>query len=72
MTRGVIRLGILLPVDVMFFRFDFERVAQDARARMWRGPEPHNLGSKRVEPVVFVMRFVVERDVYGHGEKLKM
>ena len=51
----------------MFFWFDLEGVAQDARARMRCGPESHDLGSKCDEPVVFVMRLMVERDVNGHG-----
>ena len=63
---GVIGLRILLPVDVMLFRFDLERVTQNARARMRRGAEPHNLRAEVDEPVVFVMGLVMERDVDRH------
>ena len=50
----------------MFFGRDAERVAEDARARMRRGPQPDHLRAEIDEPVVLVMCFVVESDVYGH------
>ena len=64
--RGVVGLRILLPVDEMFFRHDLQRIAQNPRARMRRGPQPHDLRAKIDQPVIFVMRLVVKRDVDGH------
>ena len=42
-ARQVVRLRVLLPVDEMLFRRDAQRVAEDARARMRRRPQPHDL-----------------------------
>ena len=64
---GVIRLRVLNPVDEMIFRRDLERVAQNPRARMRRGPQPHDLRAEVDQPVVLVMRFMVKRDVDGHA-----
>ena len=33
---------------------------------MRRGPQPHDLRAEIDQPVVLVMRLVVERDVDGH------
>jgi hypothetical protein len=52
----------------MFFRLDLKRVRQYPRARMGRRAQPHNLRTEVDEPVVLVMRFVMERDVDGHWE----
>ena len=70
--RGVVRLRILHPVDEMFFRRDFQRVAQNARPRMRRGPQPHDLRAEIDQPVVFVVRLVVERDVDGHDYRYRL
>ncbi len=35
---------------------------------MRRGPQAHDLRTEIDEPVVLVMRFVVERDVNGHSD----
>ena len=43
-----------------------ERITQDARARMRRGPQPDDLRPEVDQPVVLVMRLVMERDVDGH------
>ena len=64
--RRVVRLRVLHPVDEMLLRLDAQRVAEDARARMRRGPQAHHLRPERDEPVVLVVRLVVERDVDGH------
>ncbi len=66
-ARLIVGLRVLRPVDEMFFRFDPERVAQNPRARMRRRPQPDDLRAERNQPVVSVMRFVMERDVDGHG-----
>ena len=66
--RGVIRLRVLHPVDEMLFRRDAERIAQNPRARMRRGPQPDDLRAEIDQPVVLVMGLVVERDVNGHSD----
>ena len=40
-----------------------KRIAQNARARMRRRAQPHDLRAERDQPVVLVMRLVVECDV---------
>jgi hypothetical protein len=55
----------------MLFGPDFQRVAQNPRAGMRRGPEAHDLRAEMDQPVVFVMRFVMERDVNGHGSGMR-
>src|ERR1039458_3293316 len=50
-----------------FFRRNPERVAQDARAAMRRGPQAHDLRAKGHPPVIVVVGLVVESDVDGHG-----
>ena len=59
----VIRLRILLPVDEMLVRGDAQRITQDAGARVRRRPQPHNLRTQAHQPVVLVVRGVMERDV---------
>ena len=39
------------------------------RIQLRRGTQPHDLRAERDEPVVFVVRLVVERDVDGHRIK---
>ena len=56
----------MLPVDEMFFRPDFQLVAQNPRTRMRRGPQSDDLRTEVDKPVVLVVRLVVERDVDGH------
>ena len=65
--RQVVRLRVLLPVDEVLFRRDAQRVAQDARAAMRRGPQAHDLRPQRHRPVIAVVRLVVESDVDGHA-----
>ena len=64
--RQIIAERILLPVDEVVFRRDVQRVRQDRRARMRRGPEPHDLRAEGGEPVVDIFRAVGQRDVEGH------
>src|SRR6185295_20256457 len=58
---------VLLPVDEMRGGLDAHRVRQDARARMRRRAQPHDLRAEVDRPVVPVMRDVVQRDVDRHG-----
>ena len=66
-AREVVSLRILLPVDEMLGRRDLQRIGNDARAAMGRGPQPDDLWSERHEPVVAIVRDVIECDMYGHG-----
>jgi hypothetical protein len=52
----------------MFFRFDAERVTQNPRARMRRGPQPDDLRAKPDQSIVPVMGLVMERNVNGHSD----
>ena len=63
----VVRLRVLLPVDEVLGRRDLQRIGQDARAAMRRGPQAHDLRPERHAPVVAVVRDVIERDVNGHA-----
>ena len=65
-ARQVVRLRILLPVDEVRGGLDAHRVAQDARARMRRRTQPHDLRAELDRPVVAVVRDVIQRDVDGH------
>ncbi len=65
--RMVVGLRVLLPVDEMLLGRDAQRVAQDARARVWSGPQPNDLRPERHQPVVPVMRPMMECDVDRHG-----
>ena len=41
--REMVRLRILLPVDEVLFRQHPQRVGEDGRVRMRRGPQPHHM-----------------------------
>ncbi len=64
--RQVVRLRVLLPVDEVRARLDAHRIAEDARARMRRRPQPNDLRAEMDRPVVAVVGDVVERDVDRH------
>ena len=66
-AREVVSLRVLLPVDEMLGRRDLQRIGNDARAAMGSGPQPDDLWSERHEPVVAIVRDVIECDMYGHG-----
>ena len=66
-ARRVIGLRILLPVDEMLCRLDTKRIAQNPRPRMRRGTQSHNLRAEIDQPVILIVRFVMERDVDGHS-----
>ena len=63
----VVRLRVLLPIDEMRLRRDFQRVGEDAGARVRAGPQADDLRAEIDQPVVGIMRDVVEGDVDGHG-----
>ena len=66
-AREVVSLRILLPVDEMFGGRDLQRIGNDARAAVGRGPQAHHLWPERHEPVVAIVRYVIECDMYGHA-----
>ncbi len=53
-SREVVAVGVLLPVDEVSLRRDLQRVAQDRRAAVRRGPQPDDVGRERDEPIVAV------------------
>ena len=57
---------ILLPVQEMFLGLNLQRVAEDARPAMGRGPQPHDMRRVPDLAVVGVMGPVLEGDVNGH------
>ena len=63
----VVALRVLLPIDEMRLRRDFQRVGEDAGARVRAGPQADDLRAEIDQPVVGIMRDVVEGDVDGHG-----
>ena len=65
--REVVSLRVLLPVDEVLGRRDLQRIGQDARAAMRRRPQADDLWPERHEPVVAIVRDVIERDVNGHA-----
>src|SRR6185436_12848211 len=65
-TRDVVAEWILLPVDKMFLWQNVERVAQNWRAAMRRGPQPDEVWGLPDRAIVGVVRPVVECDMNGH------
>jgi hypothetical protein len=63
----VVSLRILLPVDEMLFGCDLQRIGNDPRAAMGSGTQSDDLWSERHEPVVAIVRDVIECDMYGHA-----
>ena len=53
-SREVVAVGVLLPVDEVSLRRDLQRVAQDRRAAVRRGPQPDDVRRERDEPIVAV------------------
>ena len=62
----VVALRVLLPVDEMTRRLDFERVTEHRGAAMRCGPEPHDLRPQADQAIVSVGGLVVKGDVDGH------
>jgi hypothetical protein len=63
----VVSFRILLPVDEVFGRRDLERVRKDARTAMRRRAQTDYLRPERNEPVVPIVRDVIECDMNGHA-----
>ena len=59
-------MGILLPIEKMFFRFDRQRVIDDGRATMRGRSQTNDLRAKTNLPVVAVFGHMVEPDANGH------
>ena len=66
-ARKVVSLRILLPVDEVIGRRDLQRIGNDPRAAVGRGPQADDLWPERHEPVIAIVRDVIERDMYGHA-----
>jgi hypothetical protein len=67
-ARQIVGLRVLLPVDEMLPRGDLQRVAEDRRARVRRWPQSDDLRRKRDQAVVAIVSYVVEGNMYGHGQ----
>ena len=64
----VVTEGVLLPVDEVPGRFNFERPGVDGGAAMWSGPESDDLGAEADGAFVAIGCLVEEGDFDGHGE----
>ena len=62
----IVPVRILLPVEEVILGRDPQRVADDRRAAMRGGPQPHHMGQELDRPVVRIFRDVVERNTNGH------
>jgi hypothetical protein len=67
-ARQVVGLRVLLPVDEMLPWGDLQRVAEDRRARVRRWPQANDLRRKRDQAVIAIVSYVVEGNMYGHGQ----
>ena len=67
-TGQMIGKRVLLPVDEMHHRLDLQRIRQDAGAAMRGWPQTHDLRRQADQPVVRVMRDVIEGNVNGHSD----
>jgi hypothetical protein len=65
-SRKEVALGVLLPVNVVVFGTNLQRIRQDGCAAVRRRPQPYNLRSERDPAIVTVVRLMGERDVNGH------
>ncbi len=64
--RDPIAVGILLPVQEVMFGLDIERIAQDRRAAMRRGPQPDFVRPQPNVAIEAVRRAVLEGNANGH------
>ena len=62
----VVGLGVLLPIDEVFFRADAQGVAQNAGAGMGSGAKTDDLRARVDGPVILVGGAMMEGDVNRH------
>ncbi len=62
----IIGVGVLLPVEEMFFGEDLEGVSENGGAGVRGGAQAYHVGGHHHGPVVFVMCDVIERNANGH------
>jgi hypothetical protein len=67
-AREVVAVGVLLPIQEMRLRLDLERITQDRRAAVRGRAEADDVRLNRHEPVVAVLRDVVQGNSDGHGK----
>ena len=58
---------VLLPVDEVAGRFDVQRIGQNRRAAVRRGPQAHHMRRQIDQPVIAIVGHVTQGDVNGHG-----
>lgn len=63
----IIAERILLPIEKMLRRGEFERVAGDGRSAVRGRSQANHLRPERDEPVVFIAGDMTERDANGHS-----
>ena len=68
--REVVRFRVLLPVDEVLGGQHLERIRQDAGAAMRRGTQADDLWAESNEPIVSIVRDVIERYMNGHDRIL--
>ncbi len=66
-ARQVIALRVLLPVDEMVFRQDFQRIRQHACAAMGGRAQANDLRTQFDRAVVAIMRDMVQGNMNRHG-----
>ena len=71
-TGLVVRKRVLLPVDEMLCRLDFQGVRQNLRAAVRGRAQANDLRTERYQAVVLVMRDVAEGNVEGQGSSRLM
>src|SRR6185369_3430333 len=67
-SSEVIAVGVLLPIQEQVCRRDLQRITDDRRPAMRRGPKAHHLRQKRDGTVIAVFRLVMKRDADRHRE----
>ncbi len=63
-------VGVLLPIEKVIGRLDLQRVTDNRRSRMRRGPQPHDLRPQHDGALVAIVRVVIECDPDRHRDNL--
>ena len=70
-TCDVIAIGVLLPIDKVFFRRDAQRIAEYRRTAMGRGPQANFVWRNADQTIETIMRFMIECDTNSHNLKIE-